>query len=288
MFRHSVSKLALVVAAALVACASAQQLSAAMISGWRFDEASGPALDAIDGNTGVLGSGALRMAGAIGSGAIYFTNNPWAFVDVGPGTGNNFSTTTGITIEALIRPVWSGAFGNYDEIFRKEDGGNRILLAFQNDSGTPVLGFGLNVGGAYSELDMPLDGVAGRPTLAGLKDGAWHHVVAAYDSGSGLKSLYIDGTLRFSTTLSGTIASGGAASATIGNVSPYGGEPFEGGIDEVAIYDQGLSAATIATHYSQFQGGVSYIPEPATFGLAALGAGVLGCAAWRRRCRRAK
>ena len=90
--------------------------------------------------------------------------------------------STGITVFARFRPTWSGGSGDYDEIFRKEDGGNRILLSFQNDanngaatppvSAGPVLSFGLNVNGAYSELDMPLDGVAGRPTLAQLADGA--------------------------------------------------------------------------------------------------------------------
>ena len=92
-----------------------------------------------------------------------------------PGVSNSFSFTNGLTLAAWIRPQWVGTSNTYDAIFSKDDGANRITFAFQYDSSNsvglvsvppgPVLAFGLNIDGAYSELDMPLDGASGRPTL---------------------------------------------------------------------------------------------------------------------------
>ena len=246
-----------------------------LVSYWSFDEMSGPALDLADGNDGNLGAGVARVAGLIGDGAVSFDNTTDALVNVGSGTGDNFSTTSGITVEALIVPEWSGDPGDYDEIFRKEDGSRRILFGFQNDglAGTrdvpitpveqPVLSFGISVGGAYSELDMPLDGQAGRPALSDLEDGGPHHVAATYDRSTGLKAIYLDGELAFSATLTpgSSISSGGIATAYIGNMSGRR-QPFTGVIDEVAFWNRALGAADIARHFASFQAGSSYFSSP--------------------------
>jgi Lamin Tail Domain/Concanavalin A-like lectin/glucanases superfamily/CotH kinase protein len=228
-----------------------------LISYWSFDEAASgtaTALDPAGGNNGNFIGTATRTTGLTGTGAAQFNNSGSDGVNVGAGVDNAFSVTTGLTVFARIRPQWSGNSGDYDEIFRKEDGGNRILLSFQNDANNgganppvppgPVLSFGLNVGG-YGELDMPLDGAEGRPTLAQLKDGNTHAVAAVYDSATGLKAIYIDGTLRHSVTLAGQIQSGGGASAVIGNTSTSGGEPFTGVIDEVALWRTALDGGQI-------------------------------------------
>ncbi|MEX2212705.1 MAG: LamG domain-containing protein [Phycisphaeraceae bacterium] len=257
---------------------------------YNFDEASSGTANASNifgvANTGAFVGTATRTPGAIGLGAAGFNNTGGDGVNVGSA---NFSFTTGIAIEALIKTNWSGNAGDYDEIFRKEDGGNRILLSFQNDAfdavNGPVLGFGLNIGG-YAELDMPLDGVAGRPTLAQLADGNYHHVVASYDSATGLKAIYIDGLLAFSQFLApGTlITSGGGVNGFIGNTSALN-EPFGGMIDEFAMYNSGLDAASVAAHYRSFQAGLNFftvpVPEPATLSLLAFA----GAAALRRRRR---
>lgn len=228
---------------------------------------------------------ARRTSGLIGSGAADFDNVNGAAVECRDHDPRTFVVTTGVTVEALIAPRWSGdgwttrqAY-DYDEIFRKEDGLNRVLLSFQNDhqvvptvpsvTAGPCLSFGLNLAGhSYSELDMPLDGQAGRPTLAQLKDGRAHHVVATYDSSSGRKAIYIDGQLAFSTQFpAGTlIISGGSAPACIGNL-PSGIEPFSGTIDEVAYYDFALTPDEVAQHFAHVQAGRNYFgerPEEAT------------------------
>lgn len=146
--------------------------------------------------------------------------------------------------------------------------GNRIVLSFQSDGNNgqavppvadgPVLSFGLTVGNTYSELDMPLDGLEGRPMLAQLTDGLPHHVVASYDAATDTKLLRIDGTVKYSTpllgaplsgkSLSATINSAGAGQAVLGNSQLGGADPFHGVIDEVAVYDRVLTEEEANLH----------------------------------------
>jgi hypothetical protein len=247
-----------------------------LVSYWSFDDAGGTTADAIGGNNGTLGSTTARRAGFIGAGALSFDNSANAFVNVGAGAGNGFSVTTGIAIEALIVPQWGAAAADGDMIFRKEDGSNRIVFGFQNDGNAdgrslpavaeapynyagPVLSFGLNVGGVYSELDMPLDGLAGRPALAALKDGQPHHVAAVFDSASGRKTIYVDGQSAFSVQLAAgaRAASGGASAGYLGNMTGRS-QPFTGAIDEVAFWNRPLSAAEVQAHVQAFRSGQSY------------------------------
>ena len=271
--------------------------AASVISYWNFDETDGNTLiDSFGNNHGVLGSGVTRVPGIIGSGALSFDNTSNAYADVGLGVGNNFSVTDGISITAVINSKWTGQgfstgqLSDYDEIFRKEDGDNRILLSFQNDYGVyaipgPVLSFGLNVGGTYAEMDTPL------AQLGNLLDGKVHYVAATYDSATRLQKLYIDGNLVNSllrTQGDGKIRSGGEASGTIGNITPGGGEPFNGTIDELGIYNGALTADEVVQQATCFEAGKNYlscsptetsVPEPSSglgvLGLATVGAVVL-------------
>ncbi|MCB1096303.1 MAG: LamG domain-containing protein [Verrucomicrobiae bacterium] len=243
-----------------------------------FNEAAGKkdgftldfAYDRAGSADGSFEGSAGRASGLIGTGAATFDNTVGAGVNVGM---EGFETSSGIAVEAVIVSNWSGAGGDYDEIFRKEDGGNRILFGFQNDpfsdganppvtANIPVLSFGLNVGG-YGELDLPLDGTVDGVTLESLTDGAPHHVVANYDSVTGEKSIWVDGVKAWSVALpAGTlVVSGGGAPAYIGNTNG-GGEPFTGTIDEFAFWTRALSAEEIADHAAAvalnrnyFQGG---------------------------------
>ncbi|MFM8414957.1 MAG: LamG-like jellyroll fold domain-containing protein [Planctomycetota bacterium] len=258
---------------------------------WPFDDAppggEGPSVsDAVGGLTATLGTSARVVAGLVGKSAVAFDDSPAAVVRIDGGTGERvgrglFAMAEGITLEAVIVSAWSGRFGDYDEIFRKEDGDSRVLLSFQND-GTiyegfsepavprgPCLSFGLHLAGrGYRELDMPLDGQAGRPTLAEITDGKPHHVVATYDSFTGRKAIFIDGRQRFEHVYPvGTLVRcGGPAVAEIGNTR--GKEPFCGVIDEVAIYDFALTPDEVEEHHARVRAGETYFgaqpPAPGT------------------------
>ncbi|MCC9609438.1 LamG domain-containing protein [Blastopirellula sp. JC732] len=248
---------------------------------WHFDDPAEAAHSAVAAiaTPMTLGEKTKRVAGIIGSGAVRFDNTPASFVQIDEGTGGEvgeggMACSSGITLEAMFVSNWSGKPFDYDEIFRKEDGVYRILLSFQNDGDVgdydqpevtpgPCLSFGLHIEKqGYSELDMPLDGRDGRPTVAELTDGRPHHVVATYDSFSGRKSIYIDGELRFEHQfpVGGLILCGGQAPAVIGNMWRMQ-EPFAGVIDEVALYDFPLTADEISAHYVNASIGKRYFGE---------------------------
>lgn len=151
--------------------------------------------------------------------------------------------------------------------------GYAIQLAFQNDGSNglanppvaagPVLSFGITVGGTYSELDMPLDGQQGRPPLAALEDGRLHHIAATFDSASGLKAIYIDGVMRFSTTIGGGLNATNFGVAVLGNSETNGNAPFVGTLDEMAYWSRALSPAEVGAHWTSSQAGRDYFtPEP--------------------------
>jgi len=247
---------------------------------WPFDDAtagSATVADVVGGLSATLGSGAKPVPGLVGPGALQFDNTHSAEATIAGGTGDQVGTgllamVEGVTLEAVIVSAWSGRFGDYDEIYRKEDGDARVLLSFQNDGTNfgeytepavpagPCLSFGLHLAGrGYRELDMPLDGRDGRPTLAEITDGKPHHVVATYDSFTGRKAIFIDGRLRFSHDYPvGTmVLSGGPVAATIGSNHGHG-EPFTGVIDELALYDFALTPAEIAGHWRRTASGENY------------------------------
>jgi len=151
--------------------------------------------------------------------------------------------------------------------------GNALRLAFQNDGNNanamppvaagPVVSFGMVVNGIYSELDMPLDGQAGRPTLAELNNGQPHHIAATYNASTGAKAIHVDGTVRFSAVLGGLPNTANAADAILGNARENGAAPYGGTLDEVAFWNRALSDAEVLAHATSIQSGQSYF-NPST------------------------
>jgi hypothetical protein len=280
-------------------------LPAGLVSFWDFDEADGATLGnslsyaydrAGGGNHGGFTGITERFPGLVGTGSALFHDTNGEGIFAGPGVGNNFSTPNGITVETLFVTSFDGS--DQAEFFRKEDGGNRILLSFQSDANTnnafgqligsdagfAGISLGLNTGG-YAEMDVALDGADGRPTLAQIADGTVHHLAATYDAATGVRAMYIDGVLvgMFDGPDNVQITSGGAAPAFIGSTN--GGEPFPGILDEVAVWNRALSADEIQFHFANTLVGNNYfVPEPGTMSLTALGLlGLCGLQLRRRR-----
>ncbi|MBU0486318.1 MAG: fibronectin type III domain-containing protein [Bacteroidetes bacterium] len=137
-----------------------------------------------------------------------------------------------ITFEAWVKAD-DITTNQYYEIYRKEDGADRHLLAFQ-EYGT-VLAFGINVGGTYEELDANI-------TSIDFID-KWHHVAATYDGS--YKRVYIDGVVIDSVAVSGAIATTGTLPAYIGSFGG-GAEHFNGEIDEFRLWGTARSTAEIS------------------------------------------
>jgi len=138
-----------------------------------------------------------------------------------------------ITISAWIRPTQCSE--TWREIYRKEDGHARQLLAIGKTGELYGLWCGLGTGGLYIERGAPL-------AASHLHDGRWHHVAATYD-GTHIR-FFADGKQIGSQKVNGSIDTTGSNPAYVGSLNGTS-EFFAGGIDDVRIYCRALSAAQI-------------------------------------------
>ncbi|MHC4251595.1 MAG: family 78 glycoside hydrolase catalytic domain, partial [Planctomycetota bacterium] len=140
-----------------------------------------------------------------------------------------------ITISAWIRPT--ACADGWREVYRKEDGDARQLLALGRTGDTRGVWFGLGIGGSYTEHGAPT-------SLEDLRDGEWHFIAATYDGS--FKRIYVDGREIGSDAVSGAIDEAGSNPAYIGSWDGRN-EFFAGGIDDVRVYSRALTAPEIRT-----------------------------------------
>jgi len=199
-----------------------------LVAHWTFDEAFGEACQDASGNgheaTPARPASLKRVQGVFGA-ALEFKGRHMLRVPGKP----DFSKVERIALCAWTKP---SAFERYTEIFRKEDGDQRVLFAFQENM--RVLSLGLNVGG-YIECDAKI-------TPKQVMDGQWHHCAATFDGK--VMRVYLDGQEIGSLKRPGTITGGGSAPGCIG--SSNGGECFQGTLDDLRIYAEPLTAQEVA------------------------------------------
>jgi hypothetical protein len=197
-----------------------------LLAAWSFDEASGAACRDASGNgrdaaVDPQSSPAVRRVPGLFGNALALSGSHGVRVS-GKFPVDGFEK---LSFSAWVVPTQLDGFR---EIFRKEDGNDRLLFSFQ-ENGT-ILSLGLNLGG-YIECDAPL-----APAQA--LDGAWHHCAATFD-GQWMR-VYFDGAEIGKLQRPGRIKAGGAAPACIG--SNNGSEYFQGTLDELRIYRDALTA----------------------------------------------
>ena len=141
----------------------------------------------------------------------------------------DFSQLRGITFSAWVLPT---DLSDYREIFRKEDGDNRVLFSFQSHGN--ILALGLNING-YMECDAQIN-------PSSVLDGKWHHIAATYNTKTLL--VFLDGKKVGNVSRNGKIEAGGSAPGCIGSTN--GKECFQGAMDDLRIYNRALSDKEIA------------------------------------------
>lgn len=129
-------------------------------------------------------------------------------------------------------------------------------------------------GGNVGVIQQGSPGTTRDAAGAPLAADEWHHVAMTGSTSAGALTLYIDGVLAASDTslVNGVTFNGadgiGTAHLTIGAARPDSGEagyrPYDGFLDELAIYDSVLTPAQISAR-------VSSIPEPGSALLLSLG-----------------
>jgi hypothetical protein len=157
--------------------------------------------------------------------------------------------------------------------FESQPTPNFVELISQGSSGVPGFYIGHDPGGNIRVTD------SWSPGVSFPSDGALHHFALVVDSGAGTSRFYIDGSLVGSVNFA--ISTSGATNTRFGRQFDPFGEFFNGGIDDVRIYDHALSASEIANLSSA---GPSAIPEPSTMVL--LGTGLAGALNVLRRRRK--
>ena len=227
---------------------AADVISDAPVSYWRLGETSGTsAADQRAANTGTylgapaLGSGSLLAADTTNK-AVSFdgTNDAVDVLD-----SNSLDLTSGVTLEAWIKPNLLPAAGQFASVVTKAEA------------------YSLQFNGPRLEFTVMQNGLRKRLQAASgaIVTGQTYHVVATYDGTT--QRLYLNGAQVVSVPLTGA-ATVTPTDLDIGSWDG-GSEFFSGVIDDVAVYNQALSAPRIASHYSAgSSSGTTTTPPPAT------------------------
>ena len=214
-----------------------------LVSWWRLgDEAGSTTIaDSVGTNTGSISGATLGVPGSIfgdpTTAASFNGTSDYASAPL------DLSGTNQVTIEFWLN--WN-AFANDDALaleFTPNFNNNPGGFLVDPDSSNGSFGIGLGIGGSRNTAYFA------RPTA-----GAWHYYAIVLDTtqaGATEITPYVDGQpVSYTKDVSGTGA-GNFADSTLYMMSRGGTSLFgAGSLDDVAIYDQDLSASTIAAHYA--------------------------------------
>jgi hypothetical protein len=230
---------------------------------WRFGETASPALDGSgNGHNGTYSGGVTLGQPGIGGGdtaALFDGIDGGVTVPNDALLGPDF-----ITMEALV--TWNGPNAFQQRILEK---------SFFGDGSQASYGLSILPDGTV-RVEIRAGGAASlHTTIAALGVGDSAHLVATFDGVS--VRVYLDGVLALDelSVNPGTLQDGLNALG-LGNQSERN-RPFNGLIDEIALYDHALTAEQVSSHFDA----LAPVPEPGTLSL--VGAGLLGLAALRRR-----
>jgi len=231
-----------------------------LVAHYDFDEGDGTVLQDHSGHglDGTLQGGASWQAGVLGT-SLYF-NGTDAYVQL---PSDNALLLDSFTVTAWIQPVEQGDPVSDDE---------RVIYSNLESTAPPIRATG---GTEFRFRYAQLNGVSAGAAFDGdwsemfrpvsLTDGAWHMV--AFSVAGGVGKLWIDGAqvgLPMSWNPISQPKSLPQIGACLRNWAAFG--YFHGRIDEMRIYDRGLSAAEMAATYAAIHGKT---PVPADNGLIA-------------------
>lgn len=231
---------------------------ASLTSVYQFNETSGnSAADTIRGPAGAGGlnnfGGSQWVAGKIGNALEFDGADDFVLALNAVPTG-----TTAFSVSAW---VWADAAPIWGSIVKNWGGAS---------AGSFHLGFNVSSGQISNYLNAPTDGPVLAPSVLSLN--AWHHIAVTYNGGSATQSLYIDGTLAASRLTAPADLDALTPNMGIGvktdnsTLAPDPGAPgyWDGKLDDLAFWNETLSAAQIATIKTNGDNGIGVVPEPAS------------------------
>ena len=209
-------------AAVDVNVANTQPSPSGLVAAYNFDAGSGLVVEdrSGNGNTGTI-AGAAWTAGHIGGALSFDGVNDWVTVNDSP----SLSLTTGMTLEAWVMPA---TVADWRTVMLKERAAGLSYALYSSNDVSRAAGY-VHIG-----ADIVAKGAA-------LAVNTWSHVAVTFNGQT--LSLYINGMLETTTSVSGAMQASGLPLRLGGN--SVWGEFFSGRLDDVRIYNRALSAAEV-------------------------------------------
>lgn len=225
--------------------AGTQGSNAELIAYWPFDENDGDvAHDIVGGYDGQIASPNWYTPGKMGESAIEGSGG--SEIACGPGPS---PTTDDLTLAWWMIDNHDSYGTIMDKSVTGSGYGYNILVRPRNED-SPLrfrIGGWQSYGGWGAECRVPADAYA---------DGEWVHIVCTYDSATDTASIYVNGELPENGVYNpktGIAGPGGYCEGVNHVDTPLfirgGEETFNGVLDEVAIWDEALSAEDVKTVY---------------------------------------
>jgi hypothetical protein len=209
-------------------------------------------------NHGTIHGATWINDGVVGGGYSFDGVNDYIYVADAPslGGGGDFNE---LGIEFWVNP---SKYENEARLIVKkvpsQSNGSYMVGFHSLDSAHSTLFFGIisTIDGQWHEVS--------DPNMSSIQTGVWSHVVCTYKSGEGL-SIYVNGTLRTNSPLTGAVGLGPESPSSIygrpvfigfdGSWNDYSW--FAGSLDEIMIYPRALSSSQILQRYLETKEGLS-------------------------------
>ena len=210
--------------------------STGLVGAWGFNETAGTTANDASGagNPGTLSGPTRTTAGKYGSALAFDGVNDLVTV----ADANSLDLTTGMTLEAWVRPT---AGGNWKTVLLKEQPGHLAYALYSHeDTGRPS---------GHVFTTAAGDTWTGAPAVLALN--TWTHVAMTWDGLT--RRIYVNGTQVASGALTGTAVTSANPLRIGGNT--IWSEWFAGQIDEVRVYNRALSVAEVVNDRDTAIGG---------------------------------
>ena len=216
-----------------VETSGASDITSGLVGHWKLDDGSGTTAVDSSGNgfDGTLTNGPTWDSGGMIKGDLLFVDDNLTSVNIPySDTAGALQPTSGITYSLWVYPLSNGGYERI--IHRRRDWHDLRLMA----DGTSRFNLRVNGTTRYPNtgVTVPLNG--------------WHHLVGTYDGSE--VAIYLDGVKQGSVAATGSIDTYGTDFAIGRDISmSNNGEAFDGYIDDVRIYNRGLSASEVRQLY---------------------------------------
>ena len=213
---------------------SGQILQVSPLVYWRLEDPTG-AITAFDSSDNSLPGAYAGGVTNAQSGPVTTETDKSVLFNGTTGTLNRAvasNLTSGIAIEAWL--YWSGT------------GANQQIVAYNGTPGTNGYGIAVSNGacGGGSTIELILGGVSCGAVNGGTATAnTWYHVVASRST-AGAWTLYVNAVSKGTSTLTPLTPTGSTS------VSPVA-FPFNGRVDEFALFNTGLGAAIVTSHFQR-------------------------------------